>query len=264
MKYIVLNWKLFPENETKAINLVSLICQNFKKLDKKTQKKYKLILCPPFIYIPPLQKYLNAQKFQNILSLGGQNVFYHNRGAYTGEISPMMLKSYNVRYCLVGHSERKLIFHETNEDIRNKTQALLNQNMKSIICVGEKKRNERENSMSFRIKNEIFTQLNEILRGIPFDKMTSLMIAYEPIWAISKNNPTVLPAPEDVKKAINNIKFWLETRFANEAAKNIPILYGGSVNPQNFQKYLEISDGVLVGSAGTKKESIAHIIKNLS
>jgi len=160
--------------------LASLIYKDYIKLDSGLQKKYRIILCPPSIFISPIYKSLIPNKYRNILYLGGQNVFYHNRGAYTGEISPVMLKSYDIKYCIIGHSERKNIFKENNIDINLKIKALLNQNIKPIICTGENKRNNKENASSFRIKNEIFRQLNEYLKGIPVEKAHNLIIVYEP------------------------------------------------------------------------------------
>lgn len=263
MKFIILNWKLFPENEIKAIDLVSLIYKDYKMLDLRLQKKYRIIVCPPYIFIPPIYKFLSANKYQNVLYLGGQNVFYRNRGAFTGTISPVMLKSYNIKYCIVGHSECKTIFKETNIDINNKIKSLLKQKIKPIICVGENKRKLKETSSNFRIKNEIFGQLNEYLKGIPIEEAHNLMIAYEPVWAISQNTPTYLPNPQDTKNIIHNIRFWLSTRFNGMIAQNIPILYGGSVNHKNMAQYLEISNGILVGSASVQKAEITKLIKNL-
>lgn len=264
MKFIVLNWKLFPETETKAITLVSDICEAFKKLDLRIQKKYKLVLCPPAIFISPIQKFLIAKNFENILSLGGQNVYSHNKGAFTGEISSMMLKSFDVKYCLVGHSERRIIFKETSEDINNKIRAILNQNIKPILCLGETTRAKKEDCTSFKIKNKLFDQLSSAFKNNQPEEMKEVILCYEPVWAISANDPTSMPDPEDTGKIIENIKFWIETRFNEVKLKNIPVLYGGSVNHNNFQQYLEISDGVLIGSASTKKEEICKLIKNLT
>ena len=264
MKYLVLNWKLFPESETRAIELVNSICESFNKLDLPIQKKYKLILCPPSIFISPIQKFLIAKNFENILSLGGQNAFYHNRGAYTGEISPTMLKSFDVKYCLVGHSERRLLFKETDEDINGKIRTLLNQNIKPILCLGENSRTKKEDFTSFKIKNKLFDQMSSAFKNNQPEEMKEVILCYEPVWAISANEPTSMPDPEDTRKIIGNIKFWIETRFNEVKLRDIPVIYGGSVDDSNIKEYLEISDGVLIGNASTKKPEILRVIKNLN
>ncbi len=263
MKYLILNWKLFPESETKAIELVNSICESFKKLDLHIQKKYKLILCPPSIFISPLQKFLIAKHFQNILSLSAQNTFYHNRGAYTGEISPTMLKSFGVKYCLVGHSERRLIFKESNEDINGKIRTLLNQHIKPVLFIGEQQRCKKEDCTSFKIKNKIFDQLSTGFKNAQPEEMKEVILCYEPVWAISANGSDVLPEPQDTEKIIQNIKFWIETRFNEVKLKNIPVLYGGSVSSSNFKEYLKVSDGLVIGNVSTKKADILRVIKNL-
>lgn len=194
----------------------------FKAFDIKT--KNIVILCPSFTYL---------QKGNNYV-LGAQNCFYKNEGAYTGEISPKMLKDLGCKYVIIGHSERREIFKEDNECINLKIKVCLENKLKPILCVGEKLGEDREQVLRAQLK------------GIN-DK--NIIIAYEPVWAIGTGKACEL---EDILSSYNLIK---------KIAKENKVLYGGSVNSINAKDIINITDGVLVGGASINKKEFLKIIK---
>jgi len=183
----------------------------------------ELVVCPPFTHIDKMANLLKKTK----IKLGSQDVFWENSGAYTGEISPVMLKNLDVEYVIIGHSERRQYLGETDEMIVKKTRAALKTGLKVVLCISDLNQLEKD-----FIENE------------------NLVIAYEPLWAIGTGNPC---KPEDAVEMAKNIKKIL----------NVKVLYGGSVNSQNikdFLKYEEI-DGVLIGGASLKKNEIKQICR---
>jgi len=215
MKLIIANFKMNPLSFKEAEKLFSSYDKRFKKA--------KIILCPPFIF---LKKGVNYE-------LGSQNCFYKNEGAFTGEISPKMLKKIGVKYVIIGHSERRNILGETNEIIKKKIDICLENNLKIILCIGEKK---GENS-----NNIIREQLKGIEDGI--------IIAYEPIWAIGTGK---IPTIQKIEDRYNFIK---------KIMPKSKVLYGGSVNAENSGEILKKTDGVLVGGASLKSKDFLNIIK---
>lgn len=194
----------------------------FKAFDIKT--KNIVILCPPFTYL---------QKGNNYV-LGAQNCFYKNEGAYTGEISPKMLKDLGCKYVIIGHSERREIFKEDNECINLKIKICLENKLKPILCVGEKLGGDRKQVLRAQLK------------GI---NNKNIIIAYEPVWAIGTGKACEL---EDILSSYNLIK---------KIAKENKVLYGGSVNSSNAKEIINITDGVLVGGTSINKKEFLKIIK---
>jgi len=217
----------------------------------------ELVIMPPSVF---LERFL----IKDII-VGAQDVSKFNQGAYTGEISSKMLRSINVKYVLVGHSERRLNFKENNEIINLKILNCLHYKLKPILCVGENARSKNENSNSFRIKKIVFTQLNECLKSIKSDNIDDIVIVYEPVWAISSNKNSKIADIDDIEIMILNIRFWLETRFGKEKASNVKILYGGSINKDNILNFktVIINNGFLIGKAGTNPKELISILKNL-
>jgi len=256
-KFIVFNFKMAPS----SLIEVKEIFRIFKKFAQKV-KPNKIIIAPPSIYLAEA-----SDVFQKECALGAQDVFWFNRNSATGEISPKMLKSFGVEYIIVGHSERREYFNETNEVINSKIKACLSNDLTPILCVGEKNRKKGDSSSSFRIKKILFEQLNYAMRGIIIKKSTDLIVAYEPVWAISANQPKELEDPKEIEKTINLIRFWLARRFSEKIAKSMRILYGGSVDSQNISSFLSLKEinGVLVGRTSTNrielKKLFAKIIK---
>jgi len=198
----------------------------FSVYDIKT--KHLVILCPPFVYFKKGINYI----------LGAQNCFYKNEGAYTGEISPKMLKDAGCKYVIIGHSERRSLLNETDENINLKIKICIEEKLKPILCIGEKLGEDREKVLKMQIK--------EGLKGI---KDRNIIIAYEPVWAIGTGKTCNL---EDIL-----ISYKLIKRIVPQSK----VLYGGSVNSQNAEEIINLTDGVLVGGASINKKEFLKIIK---
>jgi triosephosphate isomerase len=252
-KYLLFNFKTNPTNLSQLEELLKI----FKRYAPTITKKYKVVLFSPDIYLTEVKKGLK----QNI-TLGAQNVFWFNKILATGEITPLMLNSLGVQYIIIGHSERRRYLGETDEMINWKIKACFNNKLIPVLCVGEQEKGKSELIPDFRTKQEIFEQLNYAFRGIKINKLTDLMIAYEPVWAIGKGVSQDLKASQAI---IFLIRFWLSRRFGEEIAKHIPILYGGSVNHQNIKEFLSPKDinGVLIGSASTNKIELMKIFNKI-
>ncbi|MBI2514820.1 triose-phosphate isomerase [Candidatus Wolfebacteria bacterium] len=257
-KLIVFNWKMGPPSLAQAKRLLT---HNLQQTIKN--KNGEIVICPPFIYLSGLSSVVSRQ---SLVKLGAQDVFWENRGAYTGEISPAMLKNSKVDYVIVGHSERRRHLGETDEMINKKVLAALRAGFKVILCVGEPARELRIKNNELRMKaakNYVKNQLERDLRGIHNSKFiirNSLIVAYEPIWAIGTGVPA---EPENVREMIQFIKKLLITNYHLLIPK---VLYGGSVDSRNiadFLKYPEI-DGALVGGASLKSAEVRDIIKIVS
>jgi triosephosphate isomerase len=222
---------------------------------KSSKLKADLVVCPPFIYLSEL-------KIKNLkLKIGAQNVFWANDGAYTGEISPKMIKNLGVEYVIIGHSERRKFLGETDETINRKVKAALKAGLKVVLCVGELSRAKRDKRQETRkAKNYVRNQLQEDLKGISKIHVAnpmSLIIAYEPVWAIGA---VVSDTPEDASEMIKFIKRILNSRFK---ILNSKVLYGGSVDSKNIKNFIQLKeiDGVLVGGASLKSAEVKKIIE---
>ena len=253
-KLIFFNFKMAPGSlkDAKEIFLI------FKKFLRKVGSS-KVILIPPYVYLAEA-----SSIFEKECSLGAQDMFWFNRNSATGEISPKMLKSFGVKYVIIGHSERREYFNETDEMINLKIKACLSSNLIPILCIGEKDK-KKEDSSSFRVKKILFEQLNYALRGIILKDSSDLVIAYEPIWAISANEPKRIENPEEIEKTISLIRFWVARRFSEKIAEDLNILYGGSVNSNNIHSFLSFKEinGVLVGGASTNKVELTKLFKKI-
>lgn len=251
-KFIVFNFKMAPSSLAEAKEIFKI----FKKFSEKV-KSNKIIIAPPFTYLAEASDIFKKECF-----LGAQDVFWFNRNSATGEISSKMLKSFGVEYVIIGHSERREYFNETDETINLKIKACLSSDLIPILCIGEKDRKKKDSSISFRIKKILFEQLNYALRGVILKKPSDIIIAYEPIWAIGSDCPE---DPEEVQKTIDLIRFWFARRFSEEMAKDMRILYGGSVNSQNILSFLSSKqiNGVLVGRTSTNKADLINLLKRI-
>lgn len=253
-KLLVFNWKMNPSSVKEAEEIFEI----YQNQVGKTKREIKTIIAPSFVHLSSLKK----KKNQNNIFFASQDVFWLNRGAYTGEISPVMLKDLKVEYVIIGHSERRRYFQEDELMINRKIRAVLSNGLKVILCIGEKERRKKELTANFRIKKIIFDQLNYALQGINIKKGGDLIIAYEPLWAIGSG---LAESPESAQEIIILIHEWLKRRFAEKSFKTFPVLYGGSVNGHNLVSYLKVKeiDGVLVGGASTKKIEIIKIFSQL-
>ncbi len=184
------------------------------------------------------------------LRLGAQNVSWVPKGAYTGAISALLYKEAGATYALVGHSERRYIFGESDSDIRKKLEACLDVGLIPVLCIGETKEDVAEGKRQYRLKKQLFTAFDGLDLG-----NQRLCIAYEPVWAIGTGNPC---QPSDVE----DVHEWIRGEITQYSSLSFPILYGGSVDPENVGTYttLESVDGVLVGSASTKIGSFQAIL----
>lgn len=243
-KLIVGNWKM-NYTITEAESFVESI------KDKINVDYVDVVICPNFVSLNNISNILEGTN----IKLGAQNVYPEDKGAYTGEISAPMLVSAFVDYCIIGHSERRSIFNESNEFINKKAKKLLENNIKPIICVGETLE-ERESGRMFDVVSK---QLAECIEDISKDDMEkNVIVAYEPIWAIGTGKTA---SSEDANKMCNFIRKAIEEKYGAKTAEQIRILYGGSVNPTNAKEILEMEDidGALVGGASLKNDFVAIV-----
>ena len=243
MKLVVANWKLNPETEGGAIGLARLV-------DAKN-----VVIAPPLVFLSVIKKVLKKAK------LGAQDVFWEEKGAYTGEVSSTQLKNIGVKYIIIGHSERRAL-GETDETINKKLKAALVTGLIPILCVGEPIRREKgKEDRGKRTGQYIKNQLKKDLKGLSsfHSSPSSLIIAYEPIWAIGTGESD---SPENAARTAYFIKNFSLSTFHFSPK----VLYGGSVNAQNAKQFLEKKeiDGFLVGGASLKPEEFKKIIKLIS
>ncbi len=212
-------------------------------------KDREIGIAPTFVCIESVGKIL---KNTNI-KLCAQNAFYETKGAYTGEISPVMLKDLNVEYVIIGHSERRKYFHETDEIINLKLKACMGEKLKVIFCIGETIQ-ERESNKTFDV---LKSQIEKGLKDIKTPD--TLVLAYEPVWAIGTG---IVASEAQIEEAHLFIKEKLKKMYY-EKADNIRILYGGSVSPENINSIMKIKNvnGVLVGGASLDPEKFSKIVK---
>jgi triosephosphate isomerase len=242
-KIVIANWKMNPQSQKEAEVL-------FKTISKvKNLRKTTLIICPPFLYIEKLKK------ISPRIALGAQNVFYEKKGAFTGEISAPMLSSVGVKYVIIGHSERRAL-GETNQDINKKIKIALISGLMPIVCIGEKERDENHEYF-----NIIKSQIEECLDGLNKVILSKIIIAYEPVWALSTTEDRKDATPADSLEMTIFIKKVISDKFGGKFV--IPkIIYGGSVDDKNCNDFLKDGgvSGVLVGGASLNAEKFLKII----
>lgn len=207
----------------------------------------ELIVCPPAPYLQTLAN-------QARMSVGAQNVASEESGAFTGEWSAKMLGSIGVSHCIVGHSERRSLFGESDENVNKKTKQLLNNNIVPIVCCGESL-SQRENNQ----QNEIVAkQITAALAGISDEEIRRIIIAYEPVWAIGTGVTASTNQAQEMHAFIRDL---LTTMYSSDAADNIPLLYGGSCKPENAKELFSCKDidGGLIGGAALKSDSFLAI-----
>lgn len=212
----------------------------------------EVVVCPPFVDLCPVSK---AIKGTNI-HLGAQNIHWAKSGAFTGEISADMLKKFGVEYAIVGHSERRQYFGETDATVNMRAKAALENGISPIICVGESlEQRERGETDEF-----VASQVRGALEGISADDARRIVIAYEPIWAIGTGRTATAEMAEET---IIVIRKTLRSIFGNDAAETVRIQYGGSMNPQNAASLMAMEniDGGLIGGASLKAEDFSKVVK---
>jgi triosephosphate isomerase len=212
----------------------------------------EVAVCPPFTALYAVARELEGS---NIV-LGAQNMHRAEEGAYTGEISPVMLKEIGCRYVILGHSERRQYFGESDEDVNAKVKAALKHGLVPIVCVGERLE-EREAGHTERV---VGAQVRRSLAGLSGTELAGLVVAYEPVWAIGTGRTA---SPEDAQQVNAFIRCLLAGMGGQEAARQVRIQYGGSVKPENAVELLGQPDidGALVGGASLKVDSFAAIVR---
>lgn len=238
------NWKMYKNADEAAA-----FAEEFKKLYHDTD--IKAAICAPF---PQLETLVKAFEGTGI-GVGAQNVHYEKEGAYTGEVSVPMLQYIGVDYCIVGHSERRQYFNETDETVNLKLKALLETKITPILCVGEDLY-QRERGFQEKLVAE---QVQNALRGIPAEKAAKLVIAYEPIWAIGTGRTAT---PIQANQMCGLIRETLIKMYGEDIADRVIIQYGGSVKPENATEIMNMEkiDGALVGGASLDPLKFIEII----
>ena len=213
--------------------------------------KVDVVICPNYVSLDRIEKVLYGSN----IHLGAQNVYYEPKGAYTGETSVDMLYAVNVKYCIVGHSERRQLFKETDEEVNKKVHILLEKGIKPIICVGETKEERDLNKMFDKVETQIKCALENVSLD---DAMNNIVIAYEPIWAIGTGVTATSNQAEEMCKFIRTV---IAKLYSNKVSDNIRIQYGGSVKPTNISELMSMEniDGVLVGGASLKNDFVAIV-----
>ncbi|MBU5437884.1 triose-phosphate isomerase [Tissierella sp. MSJ-40] len=238
------NWKM---NNTISQSLQ--LVEEIKSYD--LNERVEVVLCVPFTNLQEVKKSIEGTS----IKLGAQNMHWEESGAYTGEISPLMLKELGVTYVIIGHSERRQYFNETDETVNKKIKAALNHELKPIVCVGETLE-EREANIE---KDIVRKQVLKAFDDIEGKEIKDIVIAYEPIWAIGTGKTA---SSEDANDMIGFIRKIIGEKYGEEEKNIIRIQYGGSVKPSSIKELMEKSeiDGALVGGASLKAEDFHKLI----
>jgi len=248
MPIIVGNWKM-NLNHLEAIALVQKLSY---RLEKEVFDSAEVVVCPPFTSLRSVQTTIDSDKMK--IQLGAQNVHQNDKGAFTGEISAPMLSKLNVKYTLVGHSERRTHFNETNEDVAAKIKSLRKFEITPILCVGET-REERDNDQSLAV---VEAQVREGLSAIAKSDIENVVVAYEPVWAIGAGQPATIEQANEmifhIRSVLNSIKGSL--------GESVRVIYGASVDPGNANSFLSQDgiDGLLVGGASLDADDFSRLV----
>lgn len=244
--FIAGNWKLH-----KTISEAVLLTKKIHKKVKK-EKEAEIVIIPPFTALSEVKKVLSKSQ----ILTGAQDVFWEESGAYTGEIAPSMIKEAGCDFVVVGHSERRQYFGDTDDHVNKKIKSALNAGLFSIMCLGESLE-ERENNETF---NKIKKQVNQGLKDLEADQIKNVIIAYEPIWAIGTGRTAT---PEQAEEVHAFIRDQLTEMVGKETSSCAIILYGGSVKPKNAFSLIKEKNinGALIGGASLKADSFVEIIK---
>lgn len=241
------NWKMFKTVE-EAASLAETLKVELHKL-----RGADIVICPPYTALLKISGVLNGSNIE----LGAQDMHWEKEGAFTGEISPMMLKDVGVRYVIIGHSERRQYFAETNEAVNKKVKAALSYNLVPIMCVGENLA-ERDKNLTFKVVRE---HVEEGLRKLDAEDIPKVVIAYEPVWAIGTGKTATAEQAQEVHQFIREL---IARKYTKKAASRVRIQYGGSVKPDNIAALMAQPDldGALVGGASLSAVSFSEIAKN--
>jgi triosephosphate isomerase len=245
LPFVAGNWKMF-----KTVHDAVLYAKEFRAVVKDVQG-VEIVLAPPFT---ALHAVAEATRNTNV-AVAAQDMYWEREGAYTGEISPTMVKEAGAEYVIIGHSERRTLFGETDQSVNRKTTAALALSLTPIVCIGE--------TLEQRDRNETMAvldrQIKGSLDGLTADQVASLVVAYEPVWAIGTGRNAT---PEQAAEAHAHIRLRLRQWFGGSAAEQCHVIYGGSVKPDNIQALMaaEDVDGALVGGASLTVQAFANIV----
>jgi triosephosphate isomerase (TIM) len=245
-KFIAGNWKMNKTSADAATLLQEIVAEVGKQAD------VDVVVCPPFTSLETAAKLLDG----STVKLGAQNLHPEKSGAYTGEISAEMLRGLFVNYVIIGHSERRTYFGDTDAFVNQKVLASLKNQLKPILCVGETL-SEREGGQTLKV---VQTQLEAGLEGVSKELATSVVIAYEPVWAIGTGKVATTEQAQEVHAFIRSLLVKL---FGESVAQKVRILYGGSMKPSNAPELLAQKDidGGLIGGASLESRSFAELVK---
>jgi len=239
------NWKMFktgPEAVATAERLTDLT---------RDTQDVDIMIAPTFLSLP----LVSERTRRGTVKTGAQNLFHEREGAYTGEVSAEMIRAAGADYVIVGHSERRLLFNETDQSINLKVKAALNAGLAPVLCVGESE-TEKDEKKTFSVLDK---QVRNGLKGFRSEQLGSLVLAYEPVWAIGTGKTAT---PDQVNEVHRYIRALMEKLFDKTLANAVRILYGGSVKPENVSELmaLEDVDGALVGGASLDADKFVRII----
>ena len=247
---IVGNWKMHASH-LEAIQMVQKLSY---RLDPGDYDRVDVVVAPTFTSLRSVQTVIEADKLR--IGLGAQNVHWEEKGAFTGEISPSMLQKLSVEHVIVGHSERRAMFWETDETVNKRVKAVIESEMTPIICVGETLE-QREADETDAV---VVTQVEGALTGVSAESMSIASIAYEPVWAIGTGRTA---NPDTAGAVIELIRETVRRLLGSDAADGVRILYGGSINSGNIKAFMAKRhiDGALVGGASLDPDSFASIVR---
>ncbi|MBN2452871.1 MAG: triose-phosphate isomerase [Candidatus Omnitrophica bacterium] len=240
------NWKMY-KTINESIELVNLLKRAVVDIND-----VEIVVCPPFTSLADVRDLI----VDTNIKLGAQDCYWEKEGAFTGEVSCPMLKSAGCEYVIIGHSERRQYFGETNETVNKKAKAALKEGLKPIVCVGEKLADRQAGKTFDVVKDHVVNSL----AGIMKEDMLKVVIAYEPVWAIGTGVNATKEQAEEVHKYIRGL---LKEIYDERTAGAVRVQYGGSVKPENIRDLIvqEDVDGALVGGASLKADSFAAIVK---
>jgi triosephosphate isomerase (TIM) len=240
------NWKMY-KTVAEAVDTATQLREAVKDVSHRD-----IGIAPAFVALAPVAQALQGSN----IAVMAQNVFWEEEGAFTGEVSPTMLKSAGCTCSIIGHSERRQYFGETDQTVNKKTKKCLKAGLKAVVCIGETLQ-ERESEKTFAV---LHTQITEGLAGLTPAQMAQIVIAYEPVWAIGTGKTATSAQAEEAHRFIRS---EIEKMFGNDVSAAVRILYGGSVKPENIDELMAQPDvdGALVGGASLKVDSFARIVK---
>ena len=245
--FIAGNWKM-----NKIFGEVNTLLSQLKKMVAET-RGIDIAVCPPYPYLSLAVEILKDTD----IAVGAQNMGWERSGAFTGEVSPDMVKDVGCKYVILGHSERRKFFKEDDELINKKIKLAIASHLLPIVCIGESLQ-ERENGDTEQV---VKTQIEGCLKGLQTDEIEKITVAYEPVWAIGTGKTAT---PEQAQQVHEMLRNWIKNNYNREIAETIRIQYGGSVKPDNAKELLSQKDidGALVGGASLDAESFIAIIKS--